>query len=68
MEIFGVAQIIQIADLHIKIRMTYARLHLHIPWQVRVNRQVEARVVGLSNLHNKRKSFGFFSFLFGDYE
>ena len=27
MAISGVAQIIQIADLHIKIRMTYARLH-----------------------------------------
>lgn len=26
---------------------TYAHLHLHIPWQVRVNRQAENRIVGL---------------------
>ena len=45
MEIFGVAQIIQIADLHIKIRMTYARLHIYIPRQVQVDRQAEDRVL-----------------------
>ena len=40
MVISGGAQIIQIADLHIKIRIIdNESLHLHIPRQVRVDRQ-----------------------------